>query len=208
MKANEGLDRIDYSSYLGGPDEDRPRGLVLSPTFRRVVWFGGDTTGGRPTTPKAPNPDYLGGPTDGFLVRLPVGDQLRGVPLDFDLDTNEPLVTYTGDGNQNAVLDVEVVYDRGRLLVISSESNRSEDPAPVEGCGDEPRTGSTGSINVFDPSTGTFIVTPVNTPDDNIPTNPDGTVICFPGGDILGLDADPFLGMGDIFGSGAHDRQR
>ena len=190
--AEEGFDRIGYASYLGEPGDEGVGGTAAE--LFRYFWFGGRTTGGLPTTSNAPKPDYPGGPTAGFLVRLSYRDQLRGVPLDFDLYTNDPLVTYTGDANENAVLDVEVVNDRGRLLVISSESNFSEDPAPVEGCGDEPRTGSTGSIKVFDPSTNTFIFPSAF----RGPRPPD----CFPGGDILGLDADPFFDMGDIFGSG------
>ncbi len=72
--------------------------------------------------------------------------------------------------------------DHGRVVVVTSRSNFSEDPSPVDGCGDEPRTGVTGSINVFDPTTGRFINAPMSTPGEN----------CFEDGDILDLDVDPF----------------
>ena len=197
-------DRFQAHSWIGKcwPGEDRPLGLGIDRSGN--VWIVGRTTGGLLTTLNAPNPDYPGGPTAGFVTRF---GRIHRLHIDWEPDTENDLpapwlVTYTGDRNQNAVVDVEVVND----LVISSESNFSEDPAPVEGCGDEPRTGSMGSINVFDPSTNTFIDTPVNTPDDNIPTNPDGTVICFPGGEILDLNKDPYFnslsGPRHIFGSG------
>ena len=186
------LGDLDYGTHLGGTGDDRAHGADID-SFGGV-WIGGSTTGGLPTTPNAPLPDFFGGPTDGFLARLPlpIVDLPPGGSLGFDPVTNEPTVTYTGDENQNAVLDVKVVNDHGRVIVVTSDSNFSEEPAPVKGCGDEPRTGSTGSINVFDPSTGTFIDAPVNPPDEN----------CFPGGDILGLDVDPFFDQGKVFGSG------
>ena len=184
------LDRFEYGTYVGGPGDDRPEGFDLDPFGG--VWIVGRTTGDLPTTPNAPNPDYLGGPTDGFLVMLPPVTLLPGVPLDFDLYTNEPLVTYTGDENQNAVLDVQFHDDLGRLLVFTSESNFSEEPSPVEGCGDDPLVGVTGRINVFDPTTGTFINGPMSTPGEN----------CIPDGDILDLDADPFFDQGKVCGSG------
>ena len=63
------LGDLDYGTYLGGPGDDSPRGSDLDPFGG--VWIGGSTDGGLPTTPNAPNPDFLGGPTDGFLVRIP-----------------------------------------------------------------------------------------------------------------------------------------
>ena len=184
------LGDLDDGTYLGGTGDDRPFGVD---DFDLVgvggVTMFGSTTGGFPTTVNATSRNYLGGATDGFLVILTT--LLPG--MSSDPYANEPLVTYTGDENQNAVLDVQVVNDHGRVIVVTSDSNFSEDPSPVEGCGDEPRTGSTGEINVFDPTTGTFIDTPVNTPDEN----------CFPGGDILGLADDSFFpDSGHLAGSG------
>ena len=208
---SRGLDASVFSTYIGGPGDDRPHGADIDffphgfPLFVPLsvaqnmghhrerggsVWIGGSTTGGLPTTPNAPNPDFNGGPTDGFLARIPsFAEGSFTLPNIF---FNEPLVTYTGDGNQNAVLDVEVVNDHGRMIGIISESNFSEDPSPVEGCGDEPRVGVTGRINCFDPTTGMFIRVALGTPDQN----------CIPGGVILDLDADPFFDFGKVFGSG------
>ena len=157
------------------------------------MWIGGSTTDGLPTTPNAPNPDYLGGPTDGFLVRIAVTDRIQSVPPGgFGLLNGAPLVTYTGDANRNSVLDVEFANNLGQAFAITTESNFSDDEAPVAGCGDEPRIGITGSINVFDPTTGKFINVPGTTPGEN----------CLPDGDILDLAEDPFFIPNDLAGSG------
>ena len=187
-----GLDHLDYGTYFGGPGDDRPHGADLD-DVRRVVWIGGRTTGELPTTPNAPNPDFLGGPSDGFLVRLPIGSLGPEGTLGFDPYTNEPLVTYTGDENQNAVLDVQLVDNEGRLLVVTSGSNSSEDPSPVAGCGDEPRTGVTGLFGAWDPIEGT----PIDLPPLNFRNQ-----ICLPNGDILDLESDPFFDFGKVYGSG------
>ena len=184
------LGDLNYSTHLGGPGDDRPHGVDLDPFGG--LWIGGRTTGGLPTTPNAPNPDFLGGPSDGLLARIPLVNLGPEGTLGFDPLTNEPLVTYTGDGNPNAVLDVQAYDEYGPLFVVTSESTFSEDPAPVAGCGDEPRTGDTGSINVFDLTTGKYI---------NVPTGPPGGN-CIPDGEILDLDVDPFFDQGKVFGSG------
>ena len=103
-----------------------------------------------------------------------------------------PFATYTGDGNRNSVLDVEFVNNLSRMFLVTSRSNFSDDPAPVSGCGDEPRVGVTGSMNVFDPTTGMFINVPMSPPGEN----------CIPDGDILDLDMDPFFDPGHVAGSG------
>ena len=111
-------------------------------------------------------------------MRIPVTEFIQSDPPGgFGLLNGDPLVTYTGDGNRNSVLDVRFVSSRGRVLVITSELNFSEEPSPVEGCGDEPRVGVTGRINVFDPTTGTFVNTPMSAPGEN----------CIPDGAILAL---------------------
>ena len=74
----EDLGDFNYSSYLGGPGDDRPNGIDLDPLGG--VGIGGGTTGGLPTTPNAPLPDFFGGPTDGFLVLLPIVDLPPGGP--------------------------------------------------------------------------------------------------------------------------------
>ncbi len=204
-----GLDRLDYGTNLGGPGDDRPGGFDLDPFGG--VWIGGSTTGGLPTTPNAPNPDYLGGPTDGFLARIAVTDRNQSVPASgflariavadrnqtvppggFDLLNGKPLVTYTGDANLNSVLDVEFVNNLGRALVITSRFNFSEDPSRVDGCGDELRVGVTGSMNGFAPTFGMFIKVPMSPPGEN----------CIPDGDILALATDPYVDSGEVFGSG------
>ena len=181
---------LDYGTHLGGPGDDSPHGVDLDSLGG--LWIGGRTTGGLPTTPNAPNPDFLGGPSDGLLARIPLVNLGPEGTLGFDPYTNEPLVTYTGNENQDAVLDVQAYDEYGPLFVITSESSFSEDPSPVAGCGDEPRTGVTGSINVFDLTTGKYI---------NVPTGPPGGN-CIPDGDILDLDVDPFFNSGTVCGSG------
>ena len=189
VKFPRGFGRLDYGTNLGGPGDDRPQGLDLD-AFGGV-WIGGSTPGGLSTTPGAPNPDYPGGPTSGFLARIAVTDRIQSVPPGgFGLLNGTPLVTYTGDANRNSVLDVEFVNNFGRVLVVTSESNFSDDEAPVAGCGDEPRIGVTGSLNIFDPTAGKFINVPGTTPGDN----------CIPDGEILDLAKDPFFGPGKIFG--------
>ncbi|MCZ6816257.1 MAG: SBBP repeat-containing protein, partial [Planctomycetota bacterium] len=199
------LDDLDFGTYLGGPGDDRPEGADLD-SFGGV-WIGGSTTGGLPTTPNAPNPDYLGGPTDGFLARIAVTDRSQSVPPGgflarivvpdrnqsvppggLGLLNGEPLVTYTGDENRNSVLDVQVVSDHGRGLVITSESYFSADPARVKGCGDDPLLGPTTKIIIFNLTTGMLI----DTPDGN----------CIFDGQILDLETDPFFNFGKVFGSG------
>ena len=188
------LDGLHYGTYLDGPGDDRPRGADLDPFGN--VWIGGSTTGGLPTTPNAANPDFLGGPTDGFLAQIPrVGegsfDDLN-IHRHWHVVLDEPTVTYGGDEKQNAVMDVEFDADGGRARVITSGSNFSEDPAPVEGCGAEPRMGSTGEFNVYVVTNQFNQWTPVNMPDEN----------CLPGGDILAPAADPYFNSGKVFGGG------
>ena len=181
-KFSPNLDLVVYATYLGGPGDDRPQGLDLDPFGNAGI--GGDTTGGLPTTPNAPNRDYPGGPTSGFVFNVGLG---RAGNFSF-----RPLVTYTGDANRDSVLDVQVVNDHGRVLVVTSESNFSEDLSPVKGCGDEPRVGLTSSINVLDLNTAMPIDTPAGTPGGN----------CIPDGQILDLETDPFFDSGIVVGSG------
>jgi len=93
---------VDYFTYIGGERAEQVRGIALD--GRGNVWAAGGTgSQDFPTTDNAPNKDYLGGPTDGFLARLPLPSRIvPGPPV------MEPVVTYVGDQLQNFGLDVAI----------------------------------------------------------------------------------------------------
>ena len=75
LGADIGVARIDpygrtilYSTLIGGPGTDDGYAIAISPTRR--VSVGGRSTGGYPTTPGAPYPNYIGGQTDAVVTTL------------------------------------------------------------------------------------------------------------------------------------------
>jgi hypothetical protein len=75
LGADIGVVRIDpygrtilYSTILGGPGSDAGFAIAISPTRRVTV--GGRSTGGYPTTPGVPFPNYIGGQTDAVVTTL------------------------------------------------------------------------------------------------------------------------------------------
>ncbi len=104
---------LEYFSYLGGSGSDEARGLSLD-SLGNAWLSGGAESQDFPTTPEAPFPSFLGGPSDGFLARLPlplgpmVALEAEGVAGD-ERPSIAPLVTYVGDELRNFGLDVLVV---------------------------------------------------------------------------------------------------
>ena len=104
---------LEYFSYLGGSGSDEASGLSLD-SLGNVWLSGGAESQDFPTTADAPFPNFHGGPSDGFLARLPlplgpmVALEAEGVAGD-ERPSIAPLVTYVGDELRNFGLDVLVV---------------------------------------------------------------------------------------------------
>jgi len=189
---------VPFFSYLGGGGDDSAQGISLD--GRGNVWVTGGTDGDDlPTTANAPNPDFLGGPSDGFLARLPLpegGDAAaltaEAAQSDDSIPPLVPLVTYTGDELQNFGLDIEAVeIEDGQQAALSparreflppgarflycSLSNFTPDGAVphINPCEGQEIDGTFGILYAIDPDTG-------------LPRAP----VCRNGVDLLDLDAD------------------
>ena len=111
-KFNVAGTEVEYLSFLGGSGRDEASGLSLD-SLNNVWLSGGTDSNDFPTTEEAPNPNYLGGDSDGFLARLPLP---RGMLLGpeqasrakGEAPTVAPLVTYIGSELRNFGLDVLV----------------------------------------------------------------------------------------------------
>lgn len=97
---------------------DDSLGLLIDPVINWATFLGG---AGQdfPTTTNAPNPGYLGGPTEGFLARLPLRSRINPGP-----PVMEPLVTYVGDELQNFSLAIAV--SPGARTAALSEQSRNQ----------------------------------------------------------------------------------
>ena len=127
-----------YATYLGGSGNDDARGVAVDPFDN--LWIVGSTTSQEdfPTTPNAPNPDFLGGDNDGFLARLPLpdGDLVLDPAALLNELFDEPNVTFTGDANLNFGFGVDIISHDGRVVVVSSESpphGRARPHRPLRG---------------------------------------------------------------------------
>ena len=104
---------LEYFSFLGGSGNDQASGLALD-SLGNVWLSGGAESQDFPTTADAPFPNFLGGPSDGFLARLPL-PQGPMAPLEPEEVAGEerpaiaPFITYVGDELRNFGLDVLVV---------------------------------------------------------------------------------------------------
>ena len=90
------------------------RAVAIASRVQGRPLSGGAESQDFPTTPEAAFPNFLGGPSDGFLARLPLALGPM-VPLEAkgvgggERPTIAPLVTYVGDELRNFGLDVLVV---------------------------------------------------------------------------------------------------
>ena len=79
FKLDLATNTLEYATYLGGSDDDRPTGLSADGPQGAVV-TGYTQSADFPTTPGALAPSPLGG-VDGFAVQVtPTGDALHGQP--------------------------------------------------------------------------------------------------------------------------------
>ena len=111
-KFNAAGTEVEYLSFLGGSGRDEASGLSLD-SLNNVWLSGGTDSNDFPTTEEAPNPNYLGGDSDGFLARLPLPRGMLLGPEEAsrakgEAPTVAPLVTYIGSELRNFGLDVLV----------------------------------------------------------------------------------------------------
>ena len=192
-KFNAAGTEVEYLSFLGGSGDDEASGLSLD-SLNNVWLSGGTSSNDFPTTQEAPNTNYLGGESDGFLARLPLPQgMLLGLegaaPAKGGAPTIAPLVTYIGSDLRNFGLDV-LVRDggvggasKGTVLdrsVRYSLSNVAVSPTEVNG---EFITGPFGQTWTLD-----FNGVPVGDPLTTV------------GGEFRKLTLD---GQGSILGGGA-----
>jgi gliding motility-associated-like protein len=69
IKMDNDLTNIIWSSYFGGSDHDAGYSLAIN-TDGDVYIAGGTNSGDFPTTPGALNPNFSGGRSDGFILRV------------------------------------------------------------------------------------------------------------------------------------------
>ena len=157
-RLTEAGDALSYATRLGGSGDDFAGGFDLDP-FGNVWMTGGTDSLDLPFAPGSEHPDFLGGPSDGFVVSLPLPEAVTFPVLppaglqEGGLRKGMTQTTwggYLGDGNRNFGLAINVREAYGRGAVTLSLSNFVSGSGTVAGCGNETRSGTVGKLLQFD----------------------------------------------------------
>lgn len=106
---NRKLSKIYYSTYIGGDSTDQVNSILVQ-NAKNIILAGETKSPNFPVTPDAVNGKYLGGKSDGFLMK-------------FNLKSNKPVYSsYVGGSKSDYLNYVKKTNKQNYILVGSSSS--------------------------------------------------------------------------------------
>lgn len=107
---NKNLSKIYYSTYIGGDSTDQVNSVFLQ-NAKYIILAGETKSPNFPVTPDAVNGKYLGGNSDGFLMK-------------FNLKSNKPVYSSFVGGSKSDYLNYVEKTEKQNYVMVGSSSSK------------------------------------------------------------------------------------